>query len=361
MPFQVFDVWDQAALTNEITRPPAGRDPGAAEDGAVLLGETIAPVKNIQTRTAKQRVRELKPFGKGQFVAPGATPGMYNPGLSWQEKIIGLVLLEELHPIEVEEWIKLNSADENVVRSAGVELIERGRIMARRNERLTEWMRWEMLLTGSLLVTYPQGGSLEVGYDFSAGHLPTAGTLWSTVSTADPVADVQAWSEKLADDCGFFARYVHMNSKTFDLLVRNQAIISTINFFANNAAAIQRPRRQDLLELFSSFFVNQEIVLYDNGFRDEGATGIGRPSLTQYLPYGKVLVTGPYVIDGVNIAETLNGQVVISTGYNQTDIRQGFQAEVLLDHLSKTHYFRAASAKIPRLNYPEAVLTATVA
>lgn len=362
MPFQVFDVWDQAALTDEITRPPANRDPGAAEDAPTLLGERIAPDKEIQSRVAKNRVRELKPFGVAQFRAPSATPGIYNPGLTWTEKLIGLALIEEIHPIEEEEWIKLESSDENVVRSAGVELVERGRILARRNDRRTEWMRWQMLLYGAMTVTYPQGGTLEIDYGFLSGHLPalTSTAKWDAVTTADPVADVQSWSEKLADDSGYYARYVHMNSKTFDLLIRNQKIISTINFFAGNANTIQRPRRQDLLELFSSFFVNQEIVLYDNGYRAEGETGIGRPSLTQYLPYGKVLVCGPYVIDDTQVAETLDGQVVVSTGYNQTALRQGFQAEVILDHMSKTHYLRAASAKMPRLNYPEAVLTATV-
>ena len=219
-----------------------------------------------------------------------------------------------------------------------------------------------MLLEGAIQVSYPSGATLEVGFGFLPGHLPAlaSGAKWTAVSTADPTADVQTWSELLADDAGFYARYVHMNSKTFDLLIRNQKIISTINFFANNAAPIQRPRRQDILELFSSFFVNQEVVIYDNGFRAEGETGIGRPSLTKYLPDYKVLVCGPYTIDGTDVAETLNGQVVINAGYNQTDIRQGFQAEVMLDPMSKTHYLRAASAIMPRLNYPEVVLAATV-
>lgn len=360
MPFQVFDAWDQAALTDEITRPPAGRDPAAAEDAPTMLGDSIAPNLSIQTRTAKMRVRELKPFGVGQFKAPSASPGIYNPGLTWTETVIGLALLEEIHPIETEEWLKLNSPDENNRRSAGVDLIERGRILRRRNERLTEKMRWDMLLTGALNVTYPQGASLQINYGFLAGHLPTASPLWSTVATADPVADIQAWSEKIADDSGFYARYVHMNSLTFDYLIRNTKIINAINFFASGANSIQRPRRQDILELFSSFSVNQAIVIYDNGYRDVGVTGIGRPSLTRYLPNNKVLVCAPYVIDDVNVAETLDGQVEVQSGYNSTSIKQGLQAEVLLDPMSKTHYLHVASAKMPRLNYPEAVLAATV-
>lgn len=361
MPVQVFDVWDQAALTEEITRPPAGRAPGAAEDAPTRLGEVIAPTKDVQSRVVKQRIRELKPFGVGQFRAPGASPGIYAPQLTWTEKLMGLFILEELHPIEENEWMKLNSDYEVEKRAAGVELIDRGRVLRTRNERLTEKMRWDMLLTGRTVATYPQGATLEVDFGFTAGHKPTSSVLWSTVATADPVADVQAWSELMADDSGFYARHLHMNSKTFDYLVRNTKIVSTINFFVAGAAPIQRPRKQDLLELFSSFAVNQDIVIYDNGYRAEGVAGVGRPSLTKYLPDGKVLVTAPYQIDGVDIANTLDGLVMIQTGYNETAIKQGLQAEVKLDGFSMTHYLRVSSARIPRLTYPEAVLAATVA
>lgn len=363
MPMQVFDVWDQAALTEEITRPAAGRDPGAAEDAETRLGETLAPNKSVTTRTVKQRVRELKPFGVGQFRAPDGSPAVYSPELSWQEKIIGLVILEEIHPIEEEEWMKLESDDENVLRSAGVELVERGRILRLRNERLTEAMRWDMLLNGKLTITYPGGNTLQVDYDVAADHLPTltAGARWSQVATADPVADIQTWSELMADDAGFYARHLYMTSKTFDYLIRNTKIINTINFFAQGAAPIQRPRKQDILEMFTSFAVNQDITIYDNGYRAEGEAGVGRPSLTKYLPDNKVLVLGPLAIEGVPIAQTLDGQVMVLTDWNKTENRQGFQAEVLLDGMSRTHYLRASSARIPRLNYPDAVIAATVA
>lgn len=361
MPFQVFDAWDQAALTDEITRPPAGRAPGAAEDTADR-GPELAPMKDVNTRTVKVRVREITPFGVGQFKAPSASPGLVTFGNTWTEKTISLALLEEVHMIDTEEWQKMNSEEENVRRSAGLDYIERGQIMKTRMDRLTEKMRWDALLNGVLTITYPLplANTLQINYGYSAGHQPTASPLWTSVSTADPVADVQTWSELLADDAGFYARYVWMNSKTFDLLVRNQKIISTINFFANGANSIQRPRRQDILELFSSFFVNQAIEIYDNGYRAVGQTGIGRPSLTKFLPDNKVLVTGPYEVDGLPIAQTLQGLVEVPTGYNSTAIVQGFQAYTQLDQFTMTHYLRVASARMVRINYPDAILAATV-
>src|SRR6266568_2625318 len=177
MPFTVFDVWDQALLTDIITRPPAGRDPGAAEDQDVLLGDNIAPLKSHAGRNAKVRVAELKPFGKGQFRAPDATPPLFKPSVTWTEQVIEMVLEDEMERIPEEEWMKLNSADENIRRSAGASLVDRGRILNLRNKRLTEYMRWQMLLNGLLTVQYVGGSTLVIDYGFLSGHKPVLSTL----------------------------------------------------------------------------------------------------------------------------------------------------------------------------------------
>jgi hypothetical protein len=152
-----------------------------------------------------------------------------------------------------------------------------------------------------------------------------------------------------------------MNSKTYNYLIYNTKIKNAINFYAAGANSILRPRREDLLSLFTTFAQDIDITIYDNGYRDTGETGIGRPSLTKYLPDGKVLLTTEYVLDGTRIADMLDGEVLVSAGYNETATRMGFQAEVMLDHISKNHLFRAASARIPRILIPDAFLWATVA
>lgn len=362
MPIDVFDIWDQSLLTNIIRRPPLGRAPGAAEDTEPFLGERLAPLKSIPTRTAKLRVAELKPFGLGQFRAPDATPPLFKPSVSWQETIIELTLPDEMERISEEDWMKLNSPDENVRRSAGVTLVDRGRILRLRNQRRTEWMRWQMLLNGEMTIPYDYGASeLYVNFGYATGHRVTASTLWSDTTNSDPVSDIQAWSEKLADDSGFYAAHVIMNSKTYNYLILNAKIKNAINFYSSGANSIIRPRREDILNLFTTFSQNVDLIIYDNGYRTESATGFGRTSLTKYIPDGKILVTTEFNVDGTPIAETLDGQVTVSSGYNSVDIRQGEQAEVMLDHMSKTHFLRYAAARIPRLLLPECILMATVA
>jgi hypothetical protein len=209
-------------------------------------------------------------------------------------------------------------------------------------------------------VTYPTGDALVIDYGLPTGHTPVVSTPWTSTTTADPVSDVQAWSALIAADSGFYGNKVHMNSKTYNYLILNDKIKAGVNFYAPSAPVINRPRREDVLNLFASFATDVEIIIYDNGYRAEGASGIGVGSITKYLPDGYVLMTTDYSLDGVPIADVPDGLVSVSTGYNQIAIRQGEQAEVMTDDISKTHFLRYASARIPRLLIPEAFVYAKV-
>lgn len=354
-----FDVWDQALLTDTIKKPLPGSVGEGVEGDA--LGNKIAPLVPHAARTAKVRFEEAVAYGKGQVRAPDATPALYKPpGYSYTEEIIELALLDEMERIQEEQWMALNSPDENIARSAGRSIVERGQILKSRNFKLTEWMRWQAF-SGELTITYPTGSSLYINYGLPAGHKPTATTLWSNHTSADPLADLETWSEVLSDDSGFRARYAHMTSRTYRHIVENTNVKNMVNFYAGGAPRLNRPTLELIQEQFQVFSPNLEIVLYDDGFRDVGASGFGYTSLTRYLPDGKVLLTTDYVLGGTRIADVLDGQVTVSSGYNSVDIKMGEQAEVMLDHISKTHFLRYASARIPRLLIPEAFLWATVA
>lgn len=345
-----FDIWDQAVLTDLINRPLQTQ----FEDQP-RLGDLLMPIKPIQSRFAKLRVAQTLAFGVGQFKAPDATPALYSPDQTWREEVIELLLLEEMHRISGETWLLLNSSDENVRKGAGVDLVERGRILQLRNERLTEKMRWEVLTTGKLNITYPSGAFLPILYGNNL--FPTVGTPWSTVASADPISDIRTWSNSLAAASGYYGVRLHMSSETYDYLVRNANVKSYLT--ATNRSMLI-PTKEDILTLLRD---GTDITIYDNGYRAEGVgSDRGVPnSLTRFLPSGKVLMTTEYSIEGQRIAETLDGQVLVNSGYNNVAIRQGPQSEVMVDQFSKNHFFRVASARIPRLIYPECFLCATVA
>lgn len=346
-----FDIWDQAVLTDLIVRPSVTQ----YEDNP-RLGDVLAPLRSIPARSAKLQVRQTLAFGKGQFRAPDSAPGLYKPNQTWRQEIIGLALLEEMDHITEETFLALNSPDEHVKRSAGLDMIERGAILQSRNDRLTEWMRWQAF-QGGLTIDYPSGQSLYVDYGLTAAQKPTVGTLWSTVATADPISDMKAFSSVLAGLSGYYGVKFHMSSETFDYIARNTSVRALLT--ATNRSMLI-PTKMDILNLLRD---GTEIVIYDNGYRDENqgsARGVPN-SLTRFLPVGKVLVTTDYAIEGKNIAETLDGQVVVGAGYNQVAIVQGGASEMILDNVTKTHLMRVASARIPRLIYPECFVWATVA
>lgn len=347
-----FDIYDQAVLTALVNEPV-----DTALEQAPFLGEALAPRVDIQSRMARMDVGRTYSFGIGQFKAPNAMPALVEmPVTERREALIEMVQLEEMHRINSEQWIRLNSTDENIRNAEGLDVVERGRILRQRLERLTEWMRWQAFVNGSLTITYPRTNSqLFVDYGFLPGHKPTVGDLWTDTVNSDPVADLEGWQQKLADDSGFLGTRIHITSATAKLILNNVKLKSYFNVPAGQAF------RASLEQVASLLADGTTFVVHDAGFRPM-ASGADRSDSahTRYLPNNKVLVTTEYRVEGENIADTLNGQVEISSDYNETSIQQGPSSEVILDHMTKNRYLREAAARIPRIIHPECFLSATV-
>src|SRR4051812_28198787 len=105
-----FDIFDQAVLTSLVNEPV-----DTALETAPYLGATIAPLNNVQTRMARMDIGRQYSFGVGQYKAPNAMPPLVEmPVTERQEALIEMVMLEEMHRINSEQWIRLNSSDENI-------------------------------------------------------------------------------------------------------------------------------------------------------------------------------------------------------------------------------------------------------
>jgi hypothetical protein len=347
-----FDIYDQAALTRVINEPV-----DTVLESAPRLGDQIAPLVNTESEFAKMEVGRTYSFGIGQYKAPNAMPALIEmPTTERRAALIEMAQLEEMHRINSEQWRKLRSSDENVRRAEGLEITDRGEIMRRRMERLTEQMRWEVFLTGALTITYPRTNSqLYINYGWLPGHKPTPATLWSDLVNSDPVADLEAWQQKMADDSGSLGLIVHLTSQDAQLIVKNQKLPS---YFSVPDGA---PFRATLEMVAGLLADGTTFVIHDAGWRPM-ASGAARDEAahTRYLPIGKVLITTPYSIDGDQIADTVNGQVDISTDYNEAEPTMGPANEVILDHMTKNRYLREAARRLVRIHHPECFMTATV-
>lgn len=343
-----FNVFDQAALTDLINKPLEAR-----VEGEPTIGEQIAPLTPVQAREVKMSVKEVNPFGVGQYRAPGATPPLMEATAELREEIIELALLDEMYRIKDEDFIALESPDENVRRKAGLTVVERGNILAIRNRRLTEDLRWQAF-SGNAVITYPNGSQIEVDYGLPTNHTPTASPAWDSTATSDPIADIKAWQRLTAVATGVYGTRIHMSSDTWEYILNNDALT---DYLTGTDRPLMVPKKEDVLALLRE---GTEIIITDAGYRAEGVgADRGIDSVTPYLPKGKVLITTPYSIEGERIADMPDGQVVVSTGYNSVDVRVGAQSEVLLEHMSKTHFLRYASARIPRIRQPGAFVWAT--
>jgi hypothetical protein len=344
-----FNVFDSAALTQTINRPLTTR-----QENAPTIGESIAPLVPVQSRTVALQVRDVHAFGKGQFRAPGATPPLVDFQTELREEVIELALLDEMHRIKDEDYLALSSPDDNYRRKAGLAIVDRGNALAIRNRRLTEALRWDAF-SGEAVITYPNGSQIEVDYGVPAGNKPTASVDWSDTANSDPIADLKAWQKLPANQIGHYGLVVHLSSDAWEYLLENDALAE---YLTGTDRPLLVPQQSDVEALLRA---GTRFVITDAGYRDEGVgTDRGVDTLTPYLPKNVALITTEYVIDGERIADTPDGQVLVSTGYNQVGIRQGASAEVILEHISKTHFLRYASARIPRIHQPEAFVWATL-
>jgi hypothetical protein len=349
----LFDIYDQAVLTELVNQPV-----DTALEAAPFLGDTIAPTTDQESRMARMDIGRQYSFGIGQFKAPNAMPPLVEmPVTERREALIEMVQLEEMHRINSEQWMRLNSTDEFIRNAEGLDVVSRGQVLRRRLERLTEWMRWQAFVNGSLLVTYPRtNAQLFIDYGFLPGHQPRPLTLWSDLVNSDPVADMEGWQLQMATDAGFLGVRIHLTSRTAKLILNNTKLKSYFNVPPGT------PFRATLEQVAALLAEGTEFVVHDAGFRPM-ASGADRAEAahTRYLPNYKVLVTTEYQIEGENIADTLNGQVEIGTDYNETEIQMGPSSEVILDNMTKNRYLREAAARMVRIIHPECFISATVA
>lgn len=349
MPGSVFDINDQAALTEVINRRVT-----SALDGDDVLGRSIAPMFDVQDRVIKMETIEAFAYGKGQFKAPDATPALYSPRIKITEEGIELALLEEMTVVKESLYMKLTSSDDAIRRAAGADLISRATALQLRNEVLTEWMRWQAF-QGQLVIRYPNDNQTIV-LNYPGVYKPQSGTPWTNRASATPITDLRTWQKLTANGpVGALATMIHMNSDTWEELQFSQQVR---DYLTDGSRDVYLPETADVLKLLRA---GTQFVIYDQGYHEESAgTDRSEQSKTQFIPDGYVLLTTPYVVQGERIADMANGLVSVPTAFNQLESRQGPQSVQLVDAGTSARMWVQKSARIPRIRRPQAFVWAKV-
>lgn len=348
---KVLEDSSNAALTETIVKPVVSR-----LEAAPRLGDQIAPIRNIDGDAVAMLVREVAAYGVGQVKAPEAAPPLVElTGGQETPQLTSLLDYDEMHRISPTRWERLQSSDDSVAVGEFRKLVEIGRQLEERNQRLTELHRWGAF-SGRLEFRYQENDSvLVVDYPIPAGNKPTVSTPWSNIADSDPVADCRAFRLQVANTAGSPGVKFHISSEDLEYVLSNENLRTYYNVPVGQPF---RPTVENVQELIGP---GTEFIIADGGFRPETAgVDLAVSGHVRYKPVGKLLVTTDYTLDGVGIADTPNGDVEIQTGYNSTVSLKGPQSEIMLDTLSKQRFLRQASKRIPRLRAPGAFLYATI-
>lgn len=342
------DIMDQAALTDSIVGPVE-----TEMETQPYTGEQIAPMQDTDSQYVSMRVEDLHAFGIGQFRAPEASiPLMDITGREEREEVIEMAYLDEAHRISPRRWEILTQGGDTLAAREARRLVEIGQILERRNERLSEWMRWSAF-SGQLTIEYQQRDTaLVIDYPLPSGHKPAAAVPWTDTTNSDPVNDLKTWLSTVSNDAGSPGRRIHISDDDLELVVTNQKLRTYFNVEVGQPFM---PTQEDVLKLLPP---GTQFIPTNHAFREEDVGGSKRPEdHTRYLPIGNILITTDYTIEGVNIAETLNGPVEIKTGPDATSFLPGPQSEIILKGEGVyTRLLRQASRRIVRLKRPEAFL-----
>lgn len=356
-----YNPWDYAANTATIQR---GIENWLEQMSP--LGPTIAPLVDVQDRKIKKEAFEIEAFGKGQFKARNATPPLFSPTIRFTREMIELALLEEMTEIEEDEWHNLTSPDTNIRNRTGVDLLNRTRVLQMRNERLTEWMRWQAFQDNLIITLAGNGQNYRLKYGIPPINMVQSAVAWTSRSTSTPITDMRGWQRQLMRTTGQFGYKIHMNSWTYENLEFSAEVLAKLS-----------PLGRTLLQASSSDIIrllygaettsgasnqNSEIIISDHGYRDQGVEERrGMDDTTLYIPDGYLLMTTPYQLDGENIADVPDGRVAVTTAGGPPLVwKQGFQTETMYDLKAKAHFIRCASARIVRINKPKAFIWAKV-
>jgi hypothetical protein len=338
-----FNIWDSATNTELVRRSVT-----TALEDEQYVGPTIAPLVPVRDRRIKRGIIEVEAFGMAPLKARNATPPIFIPKIAYSEDMIELIDIDEMSPIEEDEWEKLTGDNEFEKLRVGVDILQRAKIMQLRNERRTEWLRWRAFddtLTG--VMADEPGQELKIRYGLPPANKVTISPLWSSRTTSTPTANVRAAQKSLFTKTGKWGSRIYLGADTWEDWQYSKEIKDLLKP-NSGVSGPDRPRPG---------MPAPTIVVTNAGIRDVGqGVNRGAEAVTYFLPEGKVMITTEPTIDGEKIADMPDGRVAVKPNpTSEPQWRQGAQTETLVSAMPPyVHYTRQVCVRIPRINFPRA-------
>lgn len=136
-----------------------------------------------------------------------------------------------------------------------------------RLETRLEWMRWQVT-TGSLVIpATSEKPSITLNYNVPSANKPTAGILWSSVDTANPIKDIDLW-KLLFRGTGARPFKIVVNQKVDNMLKQNAMVQNLLrNLYGRDVLAAD-----SLKSIMAAQLDGLQYEVYDGGYLDDSGT-----------------------------------------------------------------------------------------
>jgi hypothetical protein len=355
-----FDIWQSATNTEIVNRSLT-----TALEDENFIGPTLLPLVDVRDRRVKRGSIEIEAFGMAQMKARNATPPIFVPSVAVTEEYIELADIDEMSPILEDEWEKLTGDNDFERNRVGADILQRARILQLRNERRTEWLRWQAMYD-ALTVTMADepGQQMWLRYGIPPSNKITAST-WSNRATSTPIANIRAGQRYLFTKLGKWGSRIYMGPDTWDNLAYSTEVTNLLNTDTGGGQKLPTVRTIESL-LYGGAGTNERprpgmptptVTVTSAGYRDSGqGVNRGAEALTYFLPEGRVLITTEPTISGERLGDMPNGRVAVKPNPTaEPEWRQGPQTETLVSAMPPyAHFYRQVCVRIPRINIPSA-------
>jgi len=149
--------------------------------------------------------------------------------------------------------------------------------------RRMELARGDVLTDGKFTLAGEGGLYMEADYGVPVGNFVTPGTLWSTTATADPIANLNTWTQAYLDLNGFLPGGMIMSRTTVNLLLANSNLKTAHGSILGVSNMLTRQQVEQTLD---SYTLPPIKMVYDSSVDVDGTS-------TRVLPANKVIFLPP--------------------------------------------------------------------
>lgn len=213
-----------------------------------------------------------------------------------------------------------------------------------------EMLRGEALFNASLTIN-ENGVQQTVTFGRLGGHTVTAGTLWSTVATATPVADLRSWVQTYIDTNGVAPAFALTSTAVIGNLMRN----AEIRALATTVSGVPGLVTVDTVNAVFAAYGLPPLVAYDVNTRVAGTA-------TRVTPVNKLVLMPPSdePLGKTFFGTTAEALELVEAKAIGIDQAPGLVATVHKQDDPVSIWTKVAGVALPVLPNPNLTLTATV-